>query len=138
MSVNITDHPTFAQRIVKALGLPERTINFSLHFPLNDAVTVKCEYYPDAYVMDDNGDLVKLFKEFRLEEITEDKPDKDHGEKMLIAARFLLSDPCRHGRCALGNDCPCVAYHEADPKPDNYSIPCHEGCGCINGPEAVQ
>lgn len=76
MSTDITDHPSLGSKLVKLLGLPKNTENFSLHFPLEDVITVKCEYYPEILDTGEAGELVSLFKRYRLEEILEEKPEE--------------------------------------------------------------
>lgn len=36
----------FALALMKALGLPARTVSFELRCAVNEVVTVKCEYHP--------------------------------------------------------------------------------------------
>jgi len=40
-------HDEFAQRLLKALGLPKNTRSFEIRFAVGEAVIVKCEYLPD-------------------------------------------------------------------------------------------
>lgn len=81
MSTDITDHPSLASKLIELLGLPENTVSFSLHFPFNGLTTVKCVYYPDILEVDKNDELVTLLKEYRLEEISGEKPNDSEAVK---------------------------------------------------------
>ena len=41
------DDEDFGKKMIRFLGLPERTIGFELRCYVNEAVTVKCEWYPE-------------------------------------------------------------------------------------------
>lgn len=48
-SVNVMTAPgPFALALMKALGLPAGTTSFELRCAAGEAVTVKCQYHPDA------------------------------------------------------------------------------------------
>lgn len=56
--------------LIKVLGLPEHCKSFNIECKPNSLLTVSCEYYPDLN-LDENGELITLFKKYRLEEIEE-------------------------------------------------------------------
>lgn len=64
---------TLASKLCKQLGLPENTIEFSVHFRIDDLVIVKCDYYPNPLVVDNSYNLVRLFKEYCLAEMPKQK-----------------------------------------------------------------
>jgi len=51
-------------KFVKLLGLPKHTKWFELRVTVNEAVTVKCEYYPNLADLD----LTSITTEFKLVE----------------------------------------------------------------------
>lgn len=61
----MTNLDPFVARLVKALGLPERTKSFELRCGVNEVVSVKCEYYPEANTAA-GFDAQPLLAEYRL------------------------------------------------------------------------
>lgn len=47
-STAMMDRDPFALALMKALGLPARTLSFELRCAAGEAVTIRCEYYPDG------------------------------------------------------------------------------------------
>lgn len=60
----VTPDP-FVAALLDALGLPKRTRSFELRCAVGEAVTVKCEYYPDADTAA-GFDLQPLLAEYQL------------------------------------------------------------------------
>ncbi len=83
-------------KIIKILKLPDKTINFSMHFPLDDAVTIKCEYYAEDKGVDGfAGELRRVCKKYRLEEIAERVWDlKDKAGCLSISCAGLKDGKC--------------------------------------------
>jgi len=77
----VTGNNSTVSKIIKALGLPERTVDFKINFPLNDVVTVDCSYYPSGEGMEELGAIIKKYKLVteeieEMEEIKENMVDK--------------------------------------------------------------
>ena len=75
MATEINKRVELADKLIEILGLPKRTVDFSIHFPMDGVVSVKCEYYPDD--LGDVEELTSLFKEYRLEEIEDSEDGQD-------------------------------------------------------------
>lgn len=63
----VTPDP-FVAALLDALGLPKRTRSFELRCAAGEAVTVKCEYYPDADTAS-GFDPQPLLAEYRLVQV---------------------------------------------------------------------
>lgn len=63
----------FARALMNALGLPKRTRSFELRCAVDEAVTVKCEYYPDADTAAgfDPHPLLAEYRLVQVEQVTE-------------------------------------------------------------------
>ena len=57
----------FLNKLAKIPGieLPEHTIGITLNAYFDSIVTIKVEYYPNLN-LDENGDLISIFKEYEL------------------------------------------------------------------------
>ena len=55
----------------KLFILPDNCIDVDIRMRLDEAVTVKCRYYPDTNLRDENGDMLAVTKIYTLEEVTE-------------------------------------------------------------------
>lgn len=68
--------------LVRILGLPKNTVSFDLRCAVDEAVTVRCEFFPDVSNPDE---LVAVFRSYRLE----------RGAKFQLSARAGCSDEVR-------------------------------------------
>jgi len=77
----------FVQQLVKALGLPRSTRSFELRCAVDEAVTVKCEYFPERD--DATGfDPVPALAEYRL------------VRQQDVPSTILLPQPVSRGACS--------------------------------------
>jgi len=88
--------------LIKILGLPKRCKKFNMECEVDSLLTISCEYYPDTPEIKD-GELVKLFKKFKLVEIKEDenlvvpelKGDWRYFDNIISISRRLMNFLCR-------------------------------------------
>lgn len=71
----ITPHGEEVQLIVKALGLPENLISFTIHCDVESLLTVECTYYPESKDIAPQS-LDAISKKFTLVAIDESQTDK--------------------------------------------------------------
>lgn len=69
------NHPAIAE-LAKALGLPKRTVGFTLRAMVGEVVAIDVQYHPDVVAVEEWADKIPpIFKSFELvEPEKEDKP----------------------------------------------------------------
>lgn len=86
-------------KLIKILGLPQNTINFSIHVPFNGAVSVECEYFP-TIPAHDVDEFAELFTEFELVRVSDvatlENPENEklsdgENQDLVRRARFALA-----------------------------------------------
>jgi len=54
------------EKLAIALGIPEYFQWFELRVAVDEIVSVKCEFLPEPFEIDDNGDIVSELAEYEL------------------------------------------------------------------------
>lgn len=95
MAKAMTAPGRFALALMKALGLPARTVSFELRCAVNEVVTVKCEYHLDESTAA-GFDAQPLLSKYKLVEMNEGKAEltaQDARDKPFVPQ----PQPVRHG-----------------------------------------